>query len=60
MANSHTTQMTPGTKFENMVFSNLHLNNDSYMHFTSILRLPAFSLVTNMTYNRAATKRQQA
>ena len=30
------------------------------MYFTSILRLPVFSPVINMTYNRAGTKRQQA
>ena len=40
-------------------FGNLHLHYDSYIYFTSILRLPAFSLATNMTYNNAAMKRQQ-
>ena len=42
------------------IFSKLHLQYDLYMYFNSILRLPAFSPVTNMTYNKAAMERQQA
>ena len=38
------------------VFGNLHLHYDSYMYFTSMLRLPVFSAVTNMAYNRVASK----
>ena len=36
------------------VFGNLHPNKNSYMYFTSVLILPAFIPVTNMTYDKAS------